>query len=341
MFTSKIRASETYSPRRIVVTGALGHVGSRLIHELPIEFPNADIVMLDNLSTQRYVSLFNLPSQGRYRFVEGDILTADLAEIFCESDAVIHLAAITDAAGSNDIPERLQEINVRGTERVAYACIRTGSALLFPSSTSVYGVSASIVDENCQNQDLLPQSLYAHSKLKCEQMLAALGKSHNLDFIICRLGTVFGVSPGMRFHTAINKFIWQASQDTPLTVWRTALQQRRPYLDLSDAAAAVSFILRQRIFDRQIYNVLTTNATVSEIVEYIRVHVPDLQVNYVDSPIMNQLSYTVSNRKFRALGFEFKGNLRAGIEETVQLLQSISNCKSHSHALVESDAGTA
>ena len=108
--------------KRIVVTGALGHIGSRLIRELPIEFPGSEIVMVDNLSTQRYGSLFNLPSQGRYRFIESDILEADLAGIFSGSSAVIHLAAITDAAGSTEIPERLEKVSLSGTERVGHAC---------------------------------------------------------------------------------------------------------------------------------------------------------------------------------------------------------------------------
>ena len=46
---------------RIVVTGALGHIGSRLIRDLPGHLRDAEIVMLDDLSTQRFPSLFNLP----------------------------------------------------------------------------------------------------------------------------------------------------------------------------------------------------------------------------------------------------------------------------------------
>ena len=55
---------------RIVVTGALGHIGSRLIRDLPKTFPDAEIALIDNLLTQRYSSLFDLPSEGRYQFVE-------------------------------------------------------------------------------------------------------------------------------------------------------------------------------------------------------------------------------------------------------------------------------
>ena len=39
---------------KIVITGALGHIGSRLIREIPAWFEGAEIRMLDNLSSQRY-----------------------------------------------------------------------------------------------------------------------------------------------------------------------------------------------------------------------------------------------------------------------------------------------
>ncbi|MBC8283793.1 MAG: NAD-dependent epimerase/dehydratase family protein, partial [Nitrospinae bacterium] len=80
---------------KLIVTGALGHIGSRMIRELPLFFPGVEIVMIDNMSTQRYSSLFNLPSHGKYTFIEGDILTLDLKSLFAEADAVIQLAAIT------------------------------------------------------------------------------------------------------------------------------------------------------------------------------------------------------------------------------------------------------
>jgi len=46
---------------RLIVTGALGHIGSQLIREIPLVMPDVEVVMLDDLSTQRYCSLFNLP----------------------------------------------------------------------------------------------------------------------------------------------------------------------------------------------------------------------------------------------------------------------------------------
>lgn len=310
---------------KIVVTGALGHIGSRLIRELPAAFRNGEVVLLDNLSTQRYCSLFDLPSGGHYRFFEADVLEADLISVFTGAQAVVHLAAITDAAGSFEIRERVEQVNFLGTQKVARACIATGSTLIFPSTTSVYGTQSETVDEECPATDLNPQSPYADSKLKAEQYLETLGTSDDLRFIICRFGTIFGTSIGMRFHTAINKFCWQAANGQPLTVWRTAMDQVRPYLDLGDAVEAIKFILRNDLFDRRIYNVLTTNASVRQIVEAIVAHVPDTKVQYVDTQIMNQLSYNVLNDRFKKLGFKFKGSLERGIAATIQLLKGLQH----------------
>jgi nucleoside-diphosphate-sugar epimerase len=313
------------TPRnKIVVTGALGHIGSCLIRELPACFPDdLQLVLLDDLSTQRYCSLFNLPKSAAFQFVEADILTTDLAPIFAGARAVVHLAAITNAAGSFENAEQVEMVNFSGTERVAQACVAAGSPLIFLSTTSVYGTQSDVVDEGCPVADLQPQSPYAESKLKSEQLLQNLEAASGLRHVIMRLGTIFGTSIGMRFHTAINKFCWQAVTGQPITVWRTALDQRRPYLDLTDCVKAIEFVIQKDLFDGNIYNVLTLNATVREIVDIISANVDGVAIEYVDTRIMNQLSYTVLNDRFKALGFEFRGSLEKGIAETIELLGGI------------------
>ena len=312
---------------RIVVTGALGHIGSRLIREIPCTFPEAEIRLVDNLSTQRYCSLFNLPANGRYRFLEADVLTADLSQVFDGAEVVIHLAAITNAADSFEIKEQVERVNYVGTQKVAQACVRAGSALIFISTTSVYGIQAGPVGEDCPFTDLRPQSPYAESKLKAEQFLQTLGQTDSLRFIVCRFGTIFGTSIGMRFHTAINKFCWQAVTGQPITVWRNALHQQRPYLDLGDAVEALKFILQRNLFDRRVYNILTLNTSVGQIVETVSAYVPDVCVQYVDSPVMNQLSYRVASDRFANMGFKFKGNLKRGVGDTIRLLTALTNGK--------------
>jgi UDP-glucose 4-epimerase len=306
---------------KIAITGALGHIGSRFIHSItPGQYD--EVVLIDNLATQRYPSLFNLPQGVRYRFVEADIMTGDLAKLFEGVDALIHLAAITNAAGSFENQDQVEKVNFEGTERVARACIQTGTKLVFLSTTSVYGTAASVVDESCSEDELKPQSPYAISKIKSEKMLAAMAAETPLRFVACRFGTIYGTSIGMRFHTAVNKFVWQACMGEPITVWRTALNQKRPYLELGDAVRALGFILERDLFDGQIYNVLTDNCTVGQIVDLIRGHVPDLSVKLVDAAIMNQLSYEVACEKFRAVGFEFRGSLAGEIARSIALIRN-------------------
>jgi UDP-glucose 4-epimerase len=312
---------------KFVVTGALGHVGSRMIRELPSLFPSVEIIMIDNMATQRYSSLFNLPSNRSYTFIEGDILTLDLRSLFSGVYAVIHLAAITDATNSFDNQEQVEHNNYTASLKVSEACIATGANMFLISSTSVYGTQETTIDENCRQDELKPQSPYAATKLKEEALIQKQVSEEGLRAVILRLGTIFGVSPGMRFHTAINKFCWQAVMGKPLTIWKTAYDQKRPYLDLGDAVRAIAFFLDKDKFDGRVYNVVTLNSTVREMVETIQTFIPELNTDFVDSKIMNQLSYEVINTRLDEENFVFQGNIKQGIKDTIFLLKQAMSLK--------------
>ncbi len=312
---------------KLIVTGALGHIGSRLVRELPLFFSGVEIVMVDDMTTQRYSSLFNLPSNGIYSYIEGDILKLDLIPLISEAVAVIHLAAITDATNSFNNQEQVEHVNYTSSLRVSEACIATGVNMFLISSTSVYGTQKERVDENCEMDELKPQSPYAATKLKEEALVKQKVSEEGLRAVILRLGTIFGVSPGMRFHTAINKFCWQAVMGKSLTIWKTAYDQKRPYLDLTDAIRAIIFFLEKDKFDGRVYNVVTLNSTVREMVDTIQSFIPELNTEFVDSKIMNQLSYEVLNTRLDEESFIFQGDIKQGVEETVFLLKQSMSLK--------------
>jgi UDP-glucose 4-epimerase len=276
--------------------------------------------MIDDMSVQRYCSLFDLPDAATYRFVEGDVRKLDVAKLVAGADALIHLAAITDAANSFGNAQQVEQNNFESTRAVAEACAAAGVALLFPSSTSVYGVQEGEVDEDCPIDQLKPQSPYAETKLREEALIAGMVRERDLRAAICRFGTIYGTSPGMRFHTAVNKFCWQAVSGIPLTVWRTAYDQYRPYLALEDATRAIRFIVDRAMYSSEVVNVVSNNHAVREVVDSIRLYVPDCQVNFVDNKIMNQLSYKVRNAKLAAAGFAPVGQLADGVAATIRLI---------------------
>lgn len=134
---------------KLVVTGATGHICSYLVRDLPYQFPGVEIVMIDNLLTQRFASLFDLPAAGVYRFVEADVTTADMRPLLQDAHTVVHLAATTDAAGSVERAEAMEANKYAGTANVAHACVETGARFIGISSTSVYGTRHSVVSEDC------------------------------------------------------------------------------------------------------------------------------------------------------------------------------------------------
>jgi nucleoside-diphosphate-sugar epimerase len=242
--------------------------------------------------------------------------------LLTQVQVVIHLAAITDAAGSFERQEELENNNFIATKKIADGCLKHNIKLIALSSTSVYGTQNLLVAEDCSMDELKPQSPYAVTKLKEENYVSKLCNESGLNAIILRFGTIYGISSGMRFHTAVNKFCWQAVMNIPVTVWSTAYDQKRPYLDLRDAARAIDFIINNDIFDGEVYNVLSGNHTVCDIIESIKNHFNKVDIIFVENKIMNQLSYEVSNKKFTNKGFSFIGNIDYGISETINLLKA-------------------
>ena len=108
---------------KIMISGALGHIGSKLIHSIcPNEFEKVSLI--DNMLTQRYASLFHLPKGVNFTFYENDILKADMDNLLIDMDVVIHLAAITDAPASFKNSEEVEQVNYNGTKKSPKLALR-------------------------------------------------------------------------------------------------------------------------------------------------------------------------------------------------------------------------
>ena len=303
-----------------MITGALGHIGSKLIRYLPKHL-NADLILVDNFESQRFCSLYNLPARKNFQFYNEDINKFDFKKIKKKIDIIIHLAALTDATKSLKNKKKYLQNNLGITKKILQLCKLKKSKLIYISSTSIYGSQNKIVDESCNKDELKPQSPYAISKFKEEKLIKLFNNNYGVRSVILRFGTIFGVSEGMRFHTAVNKFCFQASIGEPLTVWKTALNQKRPYLDLIDGVRSILFCINKDLFDGEIYNVLTHNLTVKKIVNEIKKTYPRQKVIFVNSPIMNQLSYEVLADKLKKKNFHYVGNISKSIKKTLDLIK--------------------
>jgi UDP-glucose 4-epimerase len=295
----------------ILITGGLGHIGSAMIsHECMRDY---NITVVDNMTTQRYCSLFDMPRP--IIFVEKDIANLTEQDLI-GIDVVIHLACITNATKSFGNREEVEKVNYTSTIKLMDLCKLSNCKFIFPSSTSVYGVAAEKVYED-DPSFINPQSPYGESKIKGEEYLKGCG----LDYLILRLGTIFGSSTGMRFHTAINKFCYQSSIGQPLTVWKENYEQYRPYLGLTDCVSAIKHFLDNDHWGKT-FNVLTGNWKLFDIVEMIKSKT-EVSLNMVNTPLLNQYSYLVSNDKILETGFSPKDNLEEEIEDTLNRLRNL------------------
>ena len=103
------------------------------------------------------------------------------------------------------------------------------------------------------------------------------------------------------------------------------MDQKRPYLGVNDAVRAIKFIIEKDMFDGEIYNVVSSNNTVRNIIDSIRETIPDVKVELVESEIMNQLSYNVSAEKIKQHDFVFRRNIHVDLLNTIQLLKNTNN----------------
>ena len=278
-------------------------------------------ILVDNIKSNRFCSLFNLNKNNKLKFYLRDVNKKNSLNDFKNINYVIHCASMTNAEKSFGKEKEMYKNNIDCLKNVINFCKKNNSKLIHLSSTSVYGKQTDIVDENCEEKYLKPQSPYADIKLIEEKML--IKNSNKLNYNTFRFGTIAGVSKGIRFHTAVNKFCLNASINENIYVYKTALNQYRPYLSLHDAFKVFKFCIEKDFFENEIFNALSGNYTVSQILKKIRKYKKNIKVKLVKSAIMNQLSYHVSSKKLERNGLYLKGNIEKDIKKTLKLLSNI------------------
>ena len=306
---------------KILITGALGHIGSLLVKKISKLKNLKTIYLIDSARSNNINVLFNLKLKNiKINFIHGDLLESQtLKRVNGPIDVVIHLASITNAEESFKIKKLIYINNYGIFKKIVNFCTLKKAKLIHLSSTSIYGTQSKLVDENCKS--LKPQSPYAYVKYMEENYLKRNKKK--FKFITLRLGTITGVSKGMRFHTAVNKFCYKTVLKESVPIWNNAIDQYRPYLSLNDAIKSIIFIIKNDIFDQEIYNLLTENYTVRQILAIIKKQNYKIKIKKTTSPILNQNSYKVSKKKFDKFKVNLSKNIYQDIKNTLNLIKNL------------------
>jgi NAD dependent epimerase/dehydratase len=181
----------TLTGRSVLVTGADGFIGSRLVEELVAR--GARVAALAQYNSFNYWGwLEDIPVLDRVRVITGDVRDAH----FCESllrgvEIVFHLAALIPIPYSYQAPDSFVDTNVRGTLNICQAARAAGVAKLIHTSTSeVYGTARCVpMDEN---HPLAPQSPYSATKIGADSVALSFYHSFGLPVVIARPFNCYG-----------------------------------------------------------------------------------------------------------------------------------------------------
>jgi len=306
---------------KILITGACGHIGSYFIENLYKIKKVKKAILIDNLKSNRFNSLFNTNKKNKVEFYLKDLNDIRSLDQFKGISIVFHFASMTNAEKSFGKEREMFSNNLNCLKTVIKFCEKTNAKLVHLSSTSVYGKQTDLVDETCEKKYLKPQSPYAKIKIMEENILKKNTKL--IKYNTFRFGTIAGVSRGIRFHTAVNSFCLNAAIGEKIKVYKTALHQYRPYLSLEDAFKLFKFCIDENFFENDIYNVVSNNFTVNQIINKIKKLKKNIKISYVNSAIMNQLSYHVDKKKLSNRGLFLNSNLDRDVADTLNLFKNI------------------
>ncbi|MDR3557124.1 MAG: SDR family oxidoreductase [Syntrophobacteraceae bacterium] len=190
-----IRAELAQNPRKWLVTGTAGFIGSNLLEAL-LEL-DQQVVGLDNFITGYEHNLADVrkrvgPKWERFEFIEGDIRNLDDCRRACSGvDYILHQAALGSVPRSIDDPVTTNTCNVDGFLNMLVAAKEVGiKRFVFASSSSVYGDSQKLP----KTEDEIGEALspYATTKLVNELYAGVFSKVYHFSWIGLRYFNVFG-----------------------------------------------------------------------------------------------------------------------------------------------------
>lgn len=235
---------------KVLVTGGMGYLGSIVVRKLLEE--GFEVRVFDNLIYGKSLG----DSECKFELVQGDVRDAEsVSKAVTDVDAVIHLAGIVGDTPGNLNKELTINVNYLATRQLAELCNKRDLRLIFSSTCSIYGAKPDkLLNEK---SEVYPLSIYAITKLAAEEAI----KNLTDNFVIFRFGTLFGLSPRMRFDLVVNKFIAQAIQDKKITVFGGL--QYRPFLHIQDAAD--SFVKALETPNKGVYNLGGVNYKIIDV----------------------------------------------------------------------------
>lgn len=298
--------------QKIVITGAIGYLGTELCKIYSGETRYKEIIAIDNRFLSARVK--QLADWG-IQFLHGDIRDKEFMEKALQgADIVYHLASITDVAYTkkHETEEKELLINSVGIDGLnnVLQYIPKGCKILFPSSHTIYdGLQETMFDIP---EEFAPQPglMYSGMKTRSEEIIRENTNNH----VIVRLASVYGLSEdNMRINIMPNLFSKIASQDGTISMFGGGVQYKS-LVNIIDVVRAMKYLAEGEYIGT--YHLSNENMTVADVANICKKVNPKITLVSTDDEIPNK-GYTLSNQKLLNTGFRFLYNIEDSIREMI------------------------
>jgi UDP-glucose 4-epimerase len=226
---------------RVLITGGAGFIGSHLADALIAR--GDSVVVIDDLSTGRLENISDHVGAGRVVFHEGKVENPALLDKAFEGvDMVYHLAAAVGVFQILQHPLASLKTNLESSAAVFERAAGRGIRTVFASTSEVYGKNVSDAlneeDDTIYGATSVKRWLYAVSKATDEFLALAYHQEMGLPVTVVRLFNTTGPRQTGAYGMVVPRFVRQALEGRPLTVYGDG-SQLRCFTNVHDVVAAL------------------------------------------------------------------------------------------------------
>lgn len=288
---------------KILISGNMGYVGPAVIQRLKKVYPDLVLIGFDAGYFGSCVSNYErLPETCMDRQYYGDMRNFP-EEMLDGTDAVVHLAAISNDPIGNLFEDVTLEINFKASLKLAQKAKKAGvKRFIFASSCSMYGAAED--GARSETSPLNPLTAYARSKVHTESELKELA-GDGFQVTCLRFSTACGWSDRLRLDLVLNDFVACAVTSGEITILSDGTPWR-PLINVRDMARAIEWAAARD--DKNGGSFLAVNVgsdewnyQVKDLAEAVQKVIPGVKVSINPHAQPDKRSYRVSFDLFRRI----------------------------------------
>jgi len=229
-------------PRRVLVTGGAGFIGSHLCARLVAE--GSTVIAMDNLLTGRVSNIEPLLGHERFSFLHYDV--TNYLHVEGELDAILHFASPASPADFERLPIQILKVGSLGTHKALGLAKAKKARILIASTSECYGDPEVNPQPETYWGNVNPigiRGVYDEAKRFAEAMTMAYHRHHNVDVRIVRIFNTFGPRMQVDDGRAIPNFFRQAIRGEDVTLYGDG-SQTRSFIYVDDQVEGILRLLR-------------------------------------------------------------------------------------------------